>query len=700
MNNGPQVSHLDFNGLISREWISANGVGGYASSTIPSLNTRKYHGLLVAAMAPPVRRMVLLSRVEESLFSDGKRWDLSSSEYPGTVSPQGHQRLRAFSTLPFPRWAYQCDGWTLEKQLRLIKGENTVVLTYTLLGGDRTASLDLRPLFALRPIHELMQQWNGRPAAEERSPRHYRIPATLRTPELFFAHTGAFEARGDWYLNTVYRREFERGYAGMEDLWSPGTVQFALSPGQPAHFVCSTDPIELQRAVALADEQSAAAAYVTAPVSPSSSRPAAPLSPDPAFDALLRAAAQFVVATPSDGSGERPSEKSVTTIGHYPWGPPLPRSALVGFSGLFLVPGRFAEARALLLSMAASEQRGLMPTVLPEDGSAPLYNGADVSLWFVNAVWEYFRYTSDVATLRRHLLDTVLKIVDRYRGGTALGIGADSEGLLQTRAPGVATTWMDAKVRDWVLTPRQGRPVELNALWYNAVCCAAELSERYGSHDRAAELASFARGIKDAFNRRFWNESLGCCYDVVEDLGMDPSVRPNQLFAISLPFAALSLERHSRLLNKVRDELLTPVGMRTLSPRESAYVGRHEGNVVSRDRALNGGSAQPWLLGPYVSAVLRVRGRGEPARAEALAALEGCLAYMLNEGLGQLCELFDGDAPHRPGGATACAAAVGQILRAYTEDVLDLGPAIPFPSGISLNDLGILEAPPKVTNPA
>ncbi len=425
----------------------------------------------------------------------------------------------AFSPMPFPRWAYQTNGGTIEKSLRLLKGENTVILTYTLLAGGKSLGLDLRPLLALRPIHELMQQWNGRLTIDPRGSHQYRIPATVRTPEVFIAHTGSFEPAPDWYLNHIYRREFERGYAGMEDLWSPGVVRLTLSPGQPMHFVCSSDPIDLETVLERADWQCSSAEYVIVPSQVGPIRPIAPTGKHPIIDALLSAAGQFVLAAPPDGTADKPSEKSVAAIGNYPWGPPSPRSALIGFTGLFLASSRFGDARSFLLSLANREIGGLIPTTFPEDGSTPLYDGADVSLWFINAVFNYFRYTSDVAALRSKLLNSMLGIIDHYRGGTDLGIATDGEGLLGTQAAGIPTTWMDSKVGDWVLTPRQGKPVELNALWYNAALPVAELSERYGSHDRAAELAAFAARVKEVFNRQFWNESAGCCHDVVEDHG-------------------------------------------------------------------------------------------------------------------------------------------------------------------------------------
>lgn len=711
------LAAMPLEGMIGREWLATNGIGGYASSTIPCLNTRKYHGLLVAAMAPPVRRMVLLSRTEETVLSDGWPHALSSSEYPGTFHPEGYRALRAFSAEPFPRWAFQAENWTLQKELCLLRGSNTVCLTYTLLAGQRPATLEVRPLLALRPIHELSYQWNGTLAAESRGgrgARSHRVPATTRTPEVFFAHTGSFEAEPNWYLNTIYRREQERGYAGLEDVWCPGVVRFPLQAGQSVHFVCSSDPIDLAACLEQAQRQGAtaskraAAAAVAVPVSlptpavpaEAGDRPGLPVAPAPspavapasappravppsvAQDQIVvdlaRASEQFIAQVPAAAPDGVADQAVTAVIGQLPWSPPSGRAALAGFIGLFLATGRFAEGRALLVSMASHLDQGLMPSEFAESGAAsPVYQGADVSLWFVNAVYAYLRYTGDEATVSRHLLDPVLSILANYRRGTRLGIGADADGLLRAGEPGTATTWMDAKVGDWVITPRQGRPVELNALWHNAVCTGAELATRFGRLSNADELGSLAYSVKLAFNRRFWNDPAGCCYDVVGDRGNDPAVRPNQLLAMSLLFPVLSLDRHSAALERVMRDLVTPLGARTLAPQDPAYCGRYGGNVIARDRAVHCGPAFPWLLGPLVSAYLRVHGRGEGARREASALLHPCITHLRGDGVGQLPELFDGDSPQYPGGAVASALSVAEVLRAYAEDVLDRAPAEP-----------------------
>ncbi|MGB7156668.1 MAG: amylo-alpha-1,6-glucosidase [Tepidisphaeraceae bacterium] len=671
------VGGMSLDALLEREWLISNGLGGYASSTTVGLNTRKYHGLLVAAMSPPVRRMVLLSRVEETLHLNGWPHALACNEYPGTIHPEGHRLLKAFCAAPFPRWAYQGEGWTLEKSVRLVRGENTVVISYTLLGADcgpagqsdsvaprRSTGVDLeiRPLLALRAMHDLAYQWNGRLGAENKSKRHHRIPPTTRTPEVFFAHDGVFNpSPACWYLNTIYRREEQRGYSGLEDLWNPGVVRWRLSPGQTVHFVCSAEPIELERTLAKLDATVEAAPTTAAEIVSTSSA-------DTMRDALVAAARTFACDV-TDGA-----DAPFATLTGFPWSAPSVREALIAFPGLFLVTGNFPAAKAMLQSLATQLDHGLLPSCIPEKGSDSFYHGADVSLWYVNCLWQYLRYTGDEATVSR-LLDAATEIVTNYRHGTLLGIATDGDGLLQTHAAGMGTTWMDAKVGEWVVTPRAGRPVELNALWYNALCIAAELCERFGRTSQATDLRELAAKAQAAFNERFWNAERGCCFDVVEDHGHDPSVRPNQLLAMSLPFPVLSIDRHPTLLEKVHRTLLTPVGLRTLAADDPSYQGRYGGDVVARDRAYHQGSAFPSLLGHWVTAYLRVVGRGATMRREAMKFLEPCLEHVQGVGLGHLCELFDGDAPHRPGGAIASAASVGELLRAYVEEILDQAPA-------------------------
>lgn len=651
------ISDMSFDNLIDREWTVANGIGGYASSSLCGLNTRKYHGLLVAAMSPPVRRMVLLSHVEETLLTSHGEFALGNNEYPGTIFPRGYTHLRAFNVEPFPRWAYQGDGFTLEKSLRLLAGENTACLSYTLLTGEKPVTLEVKALLALRGIHELMYQWNSRLTGEIRNKGLVRVPASARTPEVFFAHDGEFRAEPHWHLNAIYRREDQRGYSGLEDLWKPGSFRWTLSPGQTVHLACSTEPVELARVLADLNQARENLDRQTAVVSSES---------DSRLEMLVRAGESFVLTVP----GETAGQYSVYVIPQYPWSSPGTRAALIGFTGLFLIPGRLEDARSLLFGLASQLRGDMIPTDYPETGGSPNYQGADISFWFINAVGEYFRQTED-ETFIRSLFPAIETIIENHRKGTGPQYFCAADGLIGAHCAGPAT-WMDAQVGDWVVTPRRGRPVELNALWYSALLTAARFAGKLGCTALASDWEQLAQKVQASFNRRFWNPQLNCCFDVVDDGGSDPAVRPNQIFALSLPHAVLTPERHKPVLERILDELLTPMGLRTLARRDPAYQEHYAGNVVSRDRAQHQGSIHPWLLGPLATAYLKTNGRSDETISKVLEWITPCVEYMEGDGLGQLPELFDGDAPHAPRGAVASAAGAAEILRVYARDVLGI----------------------------
>jgi len=730
-----EVRGASLDDLISREWLAVNHLGGFATSTIAGLNTRKYHGLLVASLAPPVRRMVLLSRVEETVIVGSKPDALANSEYPGTIHPRGFGALAAFSNDPFPRWAYQGDGWTLQKELHLLRGHSTVCLRYTLLAGAQAVRLEIRPLLALRAIHELTFQSNARLAAEPISRTCLRIGPTARTPQVFLGHDGTFENMSAWYLNTIYRREVQRGYAGLEDLWMPGIFSWDLSPGESVHLVCSLEQPDLAKVVAEVEEASRSEdsrrGLRLTPDGVSRGQP----RPSPHVAALLRAADQFVVEIPAPeaiepaGSGTitpvapiTAADPAIVIISGYPWSAPNLRDALIALPGLLLATGRLEEAGAYLSSLIVLERDGLLPTELSEDGSGLRYEGADVSLWFIHAVHQYLQAVAASAedesaqppgdrgsgprahshlTGRDGLLRTVGRIISCYRAGTALGIGVEPDGLLRSRVPNVPTTWMDAKVGDWVITPRAGLPVELNALWHNALCAAAQMlrdsalsGAASADSKQADELAAAAAAARRAFNNRFWNDTAGCCFDVISESGADPSVRANQLLAASLPFPVLAAEYGARMLETVGKHLLTPMGLRTLAPFDPNYLGIYGGDVVNRDRAYHQGSVYPWLLGPWCDAMVQVHGASPQVRQEIAQALHPCIDYLQTNGCGQLCELFDGDAPHTPSGAIASARSVGEVLRSYFTYVLPPAPK-PRDQGSSGGSSGTGDAPER-----
>lgn len=662
MSFATDLAGLDLDAHLEREWLVTNGLGGYASSTVCGLNTRKYHGLLVAAMTPPVQRMVVLSRVEETLYVGGQLHALSCAEYPGAVNPRGYALLRKFANDPHPRWAWQGDGWTLGKWLRLLPGRNAVCLSYFLLGSDHHAELAIRPMLALRGIHDLSYQWNGKLGTSRVSPRLWRVNATCRTPEVFLSADGEFDATPLWYLSHIYRREAERGYPALEDLWTPGAINWSLRPGQAVHVVCSTDALRVEDVIGELDRSEPLRDLGLA--TPPAERP---------IEALRRAVSMFV---PSRATR---SELSAVPVTSYPWSPPSVRDALVGYRGLFLLTDR-ADAGERLLRWCVAELRdGLVPSELRDSDGASVHGGADVSLWFVNAAHEHLQHDWNERLARDLLLPAVLRILECYEHGTRLGICCDAAGLLHTHEPGQPTTWMNARVGDWVVTPRQGCPVELQALWHNALRIAASLCERLHADARAASLEALADRVQASFNERFWHEADGTLYDVLDEHGRDPSVRPNALLAIALPFPVLDRPRWQSLLATVRQRLLVPGGLRTLAGDDPCYRGHYRGDVLARDRALHQGSACPHLLAWYARSLIRASADRESSRSIAIELLEPILERLDGEGFGTLAELRDGDSPHAWGGAIASALPAAAWLDVLTRDVLSVRePELPF----------------------
>lgn len=661
------LAGLDLDQQLQHEWLVGNGLGGYASSTVAGLNTRKYHGLLVASMAPPVRRMVLLSRVEETLFVGGQVHSLATAEYPGAINPAGYRLLRKFASDPYPRWAWQGEGWTLGRWLRLLPGRNTVCLTYFLLGCDQRAELSVRPMLALRGIHELGFQWNGRLGTTRIDSRRVRVNATCRTPEVFLAADAEFDPQPLWYLSNIYRAEIARGYSGLEDLWTPGTLSWTLRPGQPVHFVCSADRIEIDEVVAELERSDAT--RETWPIDPTA---------DVTLPSLKRACSVFL---PSPAAGG--TFAAVPATGFH-WAPPSIRSALASYVGLYLLNDRLDSGKALLRFAVDTMRDGVVASDLDEQGDSPKYWLADSSLWFAHAAHAHLQVDFDEVLARQVVLPALLRIVDRYTFGTALGIRADP--LLQTKAPNQPTTWMNAKIGDWVVTPRQGKPVELQALWYNALKIAEWLCLKLGDEFHAARLNAQAEQVELAFDATFWNESAGCLFDVISDVGRDPSIRPNQVLTMTLAFPLLRRDRWDSVIRVLRERLLVPGGLRTLACDDPGYRGHSRGDVVSRDRAYHQGCAFPWLAALLARAIVRAVPTSVVARDEARRLLEPIIDRIENDGLGLLGEFRDGDPPQAWGGVIADLLNTAIVSEVMAIDILQ---SLPPPAGMPIAEMPV-----------
>jgi predicted glycogen debranching enzyme len=640
--SGPVICH-DLGAAARREWLETNGLGGYASSTIPGLNTRRYHGLLVVATHPPTGRTLLLSKLEETLVITGERIELSTNWYPGQLHPEGYRFLAEFRADPIPTWVFEAGGTRLEKTLFMIHGENTTFAGYRLLSAGE-ARLEVRPLIAFRDIHALTHENGVLDPGVAVDPGAATVAPYPGLPPLHIAHDGDLSLSGHWYRSFEYEEERRRGFDFTEDLFQPFVLTFPLGPGREAAVVASTRRRTAADLHLLREKEIARRETLKRGIG----------EDDPLLPLLARAADQFLVGR--DGLS--------TVLAGYPWFSDWGRDAMIALPGLTLATKRPDEARRILLAFARHASEGMVPSRFPDDGGPPEYNSVDATLWFVEAVRRFVEASGDAAWVRENLWGVLSEILERHVAGTRFGIHVDRDGLLVSEAPGVALTWMDACVDGEPVTPRRGKPVEVEALWFNALRTMEELAGRFGRADAAARLGAMAARVKQSFLRLFPIERGGGLCDVVDGGSRDPSIRPNQLFAASLVHSMLGEAETRSVLTIVTRDLLTPYGLRTLSPKDPRYVGRYDGDAAARDRAYHQGTVWPWLMGAYVDAFLKANGRTPRSRAEARALLTPLAEFVAGAGTGQLPELFDGDPPHRPGGCPAQAWSVAEVLRA------------------------------------
>jgi predicted glycogen debranching enzyme len=649
----------------AREWLETNGLGGFASSTLAGLNTRRYHGLLLTATRPPVGRTVLLSKLEETLVVGGRRFELSANQYPGVVHPQGQQFMSRFRLDPFPVFTYRVEGFELEKSVLMLHGENTTCVRYALRrpagGGGADVRLEVRPLIAFRDYHALTHE-NGALDPSVRAEEGLLTVAPYEgLPALHLAHEGGeVGAAGFWYRNFTYAEEQARGLDYREDLFSPFSLSFDLCGRDEVSVVASTE----RRDAACAGELVRAEVERRKEVLKSSP------SDEAAVRTLTAAADRYVVAR----------ETQKTVIAGYHWFGDWGRDTMIALPGLTLVTGRFDVARSILEEFARHVSRGMLPNRFTEAGEAPEYNTVDATLWYFEAARALVAYTGDWEFVRANLYAVLRGIIDWHERGTRYGIRVDDDGLLAAGEEGTQLTWMDAKVGDHVITPRRGKPVEIQALWYNALRVMEEFSREFGLADDERKFAAMAARARDSFNAQFWDEEAGRLYDVVDGAARDASLRPNQIFAVSLHHPLLSPERARRVVEEVGRELLTPYGLRSLAPSDPQYKGHYGGGPAERDAAYHQGAVWAWLVGPYVTAYLKVQGRTPDSVARARSLLDPLVSHLQEACLGHVSEIFDGDAPHAPRGAVAQAWSAAELLRALVEDVQGVTPDAPPPA--------------------
>ena len=641
------VTH-DFENATSREWLEANGLGGWAAGTIAGCHTRRYHGLLVAATRPPVGRMVLLSKLAETLAVGGERFELDTNRYAGAVNPRGYEMLQSFTLDPMPTFVYEAGGVRLRKTITAIHGENTTVILYEVLKAPATFTLELRPLIAYRDYHALQRQNEAiRFANATFTDGVFRARPYAGAPELFLQATGcSFSAKPDWYFRFEYAKEQERGLDAHEDLFCYGAFHRQLAKGDRFGVIVSTGEVAGRDPLTLLAKERARRKAVAGAVA----------GDDDTVKALTLAADAFVV---------RRGEDLRTIIAGYPWFSDWGRDTMIALPGVCLATGRYDDAKKILRAFARSVDAGMLPNRFPDAGEVPEYNTVDATLWFLVAAHRYLEASGDEEFVLGELLPVFEEIVAWHERGTRYGIRVDDDGLLRAGAPGVQLTWMDAKVGDWVVTPRHGKPVEIQALWYNALCVLADLRKRAGSTADSASLLARAKQVKERFVEVFWNAEASCLFDVIDGDRKDASIRPNQVFALSLPYPMLPKDKARSVLAVIEQKLLTPYGLRSLAPDDPAYRGRYEGDPSSRDAAYHQGTVWSWLLGPYADALVKTNGAvGKP---KARKAIEGLTPHLQEAGLGTISEIFDGDAPHAPRGCPAQAWSVGEALRVFKD---------------------------------
>ena len=636
--------HLDL--AIQREWLVTNGLGGYASGTVAGVNTRRYHGLLVAALNPPVQRMVLVAALEEWIRSDnGDMQALSAQEYwDGTVFPQGYRQLDGVELdgmLPVFRWTI--DGRTIEKRIWMEQGVSRTVVTYRLVSGS-PLTLQLRPLFAHRDYH---QQRHGQGAFElSETAEGWIIDAAGVRSHFGVRSAATVCSRPDWYWRVLHRAERERGLDDEEDLFTPGVVDVPLAVGADVAVVIATEPTPASWDVARSRRDA-------------QQRQDAVLGPGvehPLAEQLALAADQFRVVRRTPGTVASAPQRTV--VAGYHWFADWGRDTMISLPGLAMRPGTLWEARAVLDTYIHYLDQGLIPNRFPDGGEAPEYTAVDATLWLFQALAAYLRASRDWSFIADRL-EALEGVIDWHVRGTRHNIRMDPvDGLLAGGEDGLALTWMDARVQDWVVTPRRGKPIEVNALWYNALRLMADWCER--AMRPAGPYRQMAAHAHASAQERFWFVDGGYCYDVVDGPeGDDASLRPNQVIALGLVYPLIEGENARCAFDVITAKLLTPYGLRTLSPDDSRYQSSYRGDQRDRDASYHMGMVWPWLLGPYFDA----QGRLDGDRSSADRLLEPFTAHLLDAGLGTISEIFEPEPPYRPVGCIAQAWSVGEVLR-------------------------------------
>ncbi len=632
--------------LKQDEWLEADGLGGFASGTVSGIRTRRYHALLLAATKPPAGRLVLVNGLDASVETAGGICALSSQLYPpDVIHPDGVKRIAQFARDPWPKWTFACDdGSRIEQEIFAVNGASMVALSWRALSPTGKTTVTIRPFLSGRDYHSLHHENSAFRFQPEMDGQRLVWHPYPDIPGIIAMHNGVYRHQPGWYRNFVYEQERERGLDFTEDLAAPGSFQFNLAAGQAVLILA---------AEGLTDDELGQ-----------------DLSPDELF-AKLRAREtkrRAAFAAPLDRAADSylvKRSEGKTIVAGYPWFTDWGRDTFISLRGLCLATGRLDDARNILIEWSSVVSEGMLPNLFPDQGDRPEYNSVDASLWYIVAVHDLLEAVeSHAGKLSQSQSKALQKAVDAilagYTQGTCYGIRMDDDALLAAGVAGVQLTWMDAKVGDWVVTPRIGKPVEVQALWLNALSI--------GSHFNTRWQEPLERGL-ESFRRRFWNAQAGCLYDVIDadhEAGkLDPSFRPNQIFAVGgLPLPLLDGEVAKKIVDAVERRLWTPLGLRSLGPDQPGYTPLYLGGVRERDGAYHQGTVWPWLIGAFVEAWLRVRGNTDDAKREARTRfLAPLMEHLDHAGLGHVSEIADADAPHIPRGCPFQAWSLAELIR-------------------------------------
>ncbi|MCP4375646.1 MAG: glycogen debranching protein, partial [bacterium] len=636
--------------LMDREWLLGNRIGAFASSTIAACNTRRYHGLLIASATPPVDRIMMLSTVMERLETDQGSYELATNEFDEAFAPRGYRYLDEFRYDAMVTFVYRTGGYELTRDILLAETSNAVTIRYTLRGGS--GRLVLSPFAAIRDFHHLRRVSDETQMTFFQATESGAVVQDPTNPDHtlhLMGHSGQFKAAPDWWYNFYYRQEQIRSQDAHEDLYCPGNFTYELNDGVSCYFSAALDePVKFnfdatvqrktERRVELEDAVGTHA--------------------DKTMRALARASDVFVVNRSFPNA-----VSSMSILAGFHWFSDWGRDTFISLPGLLLNTGQFAQARKVFKTFSSHLSNGMIPNRFDDYGGSPHYNSIDASLWFIIAAERYIQTTGDISFWKDTLLSVCDTILRTYREGTSFGIHADADGLLTGGSETTQLTWMDAALGEETITPRYGKAVEINALWYSAHRIMAQrcdgCDKSLGQH--YADLADI---IAPAFTRVFWNDDYQCLYDCINDEIMDAAIRPNQIFAVSLPHSPLAADQQQAVVDTVTRHLLTPRGLRTLSPKDPSYKPRYEGSPQLRDRAYHQGTVWGWLIGPFIEAYLKVNPESPQAVEQAGEWLEQFDEHLPEAGLGYVSEIFDGDPPHHPRGCIAQAWSMAELLRA------------------------------------